>query len=304
MKAIIQKRYGDEQTLELVEKKEPTIVKEDEFLIQMMVGNVSAGDYKINTLDVPFPINLVMRLVFGLRRPRQAIRGISGSGKVIKVGSAVTAVKPGDHVNVINSMKASVFADVLKLNEKSMYAKVDNQVSYRDSAPIAFGGMSAYHFINGDTIKEGSKVLIYGASGSVGSYAAGLAHAYGAHVTATASHKHHALLEGIGIDRLIDYQKEDPFSLADRFDLIFDAVGKISKKQVRHMLKDKGVYLSIKSITKEDKRRLEHLNKMLAMGTLKTVIDQTYPVAAFREAHRHVYDGHKTGNVLIEFSRP
>jgi NADPH:quinone reductase-like Zn-dependent oxidoreductase len=304
MKAIIQKRYGDEQTLELVERKEPTIVKDDEFLIQVMVGNISAGDYKINTLDVPFPVNLIMRLVFGLKRPRREIRGISGSGKVIRVGSAVTAVTPGDHVNFINSMKASVFADVLKLNQKSMFAKVSSGVSYIDSAPIAFGAMSAYQFINGDAIKEGSKVLIYGASGSVGSYAAGLAHAYGAHVTATASHKHHPLLQGIGIDRLIDYQKEDLFSLGDRFDLIFDAVGKISKKQVSHMLKDKGVYRSIKSVTKEDKYRLEHLNKMLALGTLKTVIDQTYHVEAFRDAHRHVYDGHKTGNVLIKLNTP
>jgi NADPH:quinone reductase-like Zn-dependent oxidoreductase len=304
MKAIIQKRYGDEQTLERAERKEPVIVKDDEFLVRVMVGNVSAGDCKVNTLDVPFPVGLIMRLVFGLRRPRHDIRGISGSGQVIRVGSAVKAVKTGDHVNFINSIGASVLADVLKLNGKSIYAKVDETVSYADSAPVAFGAMTAFHFINDTTVKEGSKVLVYGASGSVGSYAAGLAHALGANVTATASRKHHPFLQGLGIDRLIDYRNEDPFTGDERYDLIFDAVGKITGKQVRHVLADKGVYRSVRSVTKEDRHRLERLNTMLASGKIKTVIDRIYPFEAFREAHRHVYDGHKTGNVLIEVNTP
>ncbi len=129
-----------------------------------MVGNVSAGDYKINTLDVLFPINLVMRLFSDSGDHVRRSGGISGSGKVTGVGSAVTAVKPGDRVNLINLMKASVFADVLKLKSYQSL-KVDDTVSYKDSAPIAFGGMSAHHY-QWRYHQRRFKAWIYGASGS------------------------------------------------------------------------------------------------------------------------------------------
>lgn len=297
MKAIIQKQYGGIETLEYVERNKPS-VKNDDILVKVSYANISAGDKNINTMNVMFPLNIIMKLIFGIKKPKAEIRGISGSGIIEEIGSKVTQFKVGDHVNFINSMKAGVLADYLVLNERSKIAKLDNEVSLADAAPIAFGALSAHHFINKNTIKKGMKVMIYGASGSVGSYASSLSNYYGAEVTMVASQKHHTKLKVIN-GELVSYENDAHLKLNTKYDIIFDAVGKIKKKQVAKMLNKKGKFFSIKAPTKEDLVKLNDLNTLLKEKKIVTIIDKIYPFEAFKEAHQKVYDGHKTGNVVI-----
>lgn len=300
MKAIIQKQYGGIETLEYVERDKPPVINDD-ILVKVSYANISAGDKNINTMNVAFPLNIIMKMIFGIKKPKAEIRGISGSGIIEEIGSKVTQFKVGDHVNFINSMKAGVLADYLLLNERSKIAKLDNEVSLADAAPIAFGALSANHFVNKNSIKKGMKVLIYGASGSVGSYAASLANYYVANVTMVASQKHHAKLKAIK-GQLVSYKNDAHLELDTKFDVIFDAVGKIKKKQVAKILNKKGKFFSIKAPTKEDLVKLNELNALLKEREIVTIIDRIYPFESFKEAYQKVYDGHKTGNVVIEIN--
>jgi NADPH:quinone reductase-like Zn-dependent oxidoreductase len=300
MKAIIQKQYGGIETLEDVERNKPSI-KKDEMLVKVSYANISAGDKNINTMQVTFPLNVIMKMIFGLSKPKAEIRGMSGSGIIEKIGSDITQFKLGDHVNFINSMKAGVLADYLVLKETSKIAKLDDQVSLADASPIAFGALSANHFIHANTIKKEMNVMIYGASGSVGSYAASLANYYGANVTMVASKKHHEKLSVIK-GELVSYENGAHLELKTQFDVIFDAVGKINKKQVIKVLKKAGKFYSIKSPTKEDLVKLKELNLLLKDKKIMTIIDHIYSFDAYKEAHQKVYDGHKTGNIIIDIN--
>lgn len=298
MKAIVQNRYGGVDTLSIIERNKPSI-RDTQILIKVRYANISAGDMHMNLIDVGFPLNIVMKMIFGFKKPKAEIRGTSGSGIVEAVGKDVQMFQVGDHVNFINSLKAGVLAECLVMNESGRVTKVDKSVPLEDAAPIAFGALSANHFINLKTIKSGMNVMIYGASGSVGSYASSLASHYGAHVTMVASNKHHEKLKSLK-GRLITYENDTYLNVDETYDVIFDAVRKINKKMIKHLLKKGGTFYSIKSPTKESLTRLNHLNSLLKENQLQTIIDHIYPFEAFKEAHQKVYDGHKTGNILIQ----
>ncbi|QWB96232.1 NAD(P)-dependent alcohol dehydrogenase [Mycoplasmatota bacterium] len=299
MKAVTQYKYGGVDKLYLEDADKP-IIKDDEILIEVFAANVSSGDMKINTLDIHVLLRPMIRLVFGLFGPRKKIRGISGAGRVIKVGSRVTKYKKGDRVNYINSMNAGCIAEYISLKEKSVMATFNENIDDVNAAPIAFGAMTALHFINESTVKTGDKILIYGASGSVGTYAVQLAKYYGAHVTAVSSKINHKILKSIGADDVIDYQTEDIRKNNQSYDLIFDAVMKISKKQIKTILTKNGTFLSVKSMTKELSTRIEYLNALLSDQKLTTVLDHVYELSEFKEAFVHVYSKHKVGNVVIK----
>ncbi|MBI9008972.1 MAG: NAD(P)-dependent alcohol dehydrogenase [Tenericutes bacterium] len=302
MKAIVQYKYGDTNTLYLKDVVKPKI-KNNEILIEVYAANVSSGDMRINTLDVPFILKPLLRLVFGIKGPRRKVRGISGSGKVIEIGSEVTKYTIGDRVNYINSMGAGCLAEFVALKESSVMAKIADNVTYTDAAPISFGAMTAYHFMNESTIEKGSNVVIYGASGSVGSYALQLAKHFNASVTAVSSKKNHEAIKAIGADILIDYKTEDFSESKEKYDIVFDAVGKISKKQSMKILKENGKFLSVKSLTKELTSRMVILNELLSEGKIVTLMDKIYSLEEFKEAHKHVYGLHKVGNVVIEVKK-
>lgn len=178
-------------------------------------------------------------------------------------------------------------------------------MSFVDAAPLAFGGLSAYHFINENTIQKDDKVLIYGASGSVGTYAVQLAKYYGAQVTAVASAKHHQALLNLGVseDSIIDYNEQDFRTQQNcEYDFILDAVGKITKQSCKSVLSKGGTYCTVNTPTKEDSNRLRSINKIVEEGKMETVIDKIYPFEEFKEAHVHTYGGHKSGNVVIRIS--
>jgi len=299
MKAIILNQYGDEQQLKLTEVKKPQLQKPHDMLIQVHAANISSGDQKINTLAVSPFLKFVLQIVFGFGKPRAAIRGIAGSGQVVAIGPKVTAFKVGDRVNFINSMRASVMAEFLVLNDRSVIATFAAHLDYPVAAPIAFGALTADYFINDQTIKPNQRVLIYGASGAVGTYAVALAHFYGAHVTAVASSKHHAQLAALHPHHIIDYQTPTFLNHSDTYDVIFDAVGFLPKHLKSRLLKKPGRFFTIHQITKESAARLVYLNGLLANGQLTTILDRVYPLRDYQAAHRHVYAGHKTGNVVL-----
>lgn len=300
MKAVLQDKYGGVEQLHLEDVVTPTY-KDNELLIEVHTSNVASGDMKVNTLQVPPVLKPIMKLIFGIKGPRQKIRGISGAGVIKEVGSKVTKYSVGESVYFINSMKAGCMAEYVVLNEKSILAPIPQNISFEEAAPLSFGAMSAYHFINEKTIKKDDEVVIYGASGSIGTYALQLAKYYGANVTAIASKKHHTVLKTIGADCIVDYTVVDFREQTKKYDVIFDAVGKINKKSCKHILKPGGKYLSIKLPTKEDSNRLLALNKIIEENQLKTVIDQVYDFTEYKEAHQKTYSGHKQGNVVIKW---
>ena len=300
MKAIIQHKYGGVETLELANVEKPSF-KDNELLIEVHSANIASGDMRINTLSVPKGLKTIMRLIFGWNGPKNKVRGISASGKVVEIGKEVTKFKIGDKVNFINSMGASCMAEYISLKESKIISKFDDKIPYSQAAPIAFGAMSAYHFINQNNIKENDEVLIYGASGSVGSYALQLAKYYGAKVTAVSSKKNHELLKELGADCLIDYKTTDFTETTKKYDLIFDAVIKLNKSKVKGNLKSKGRFLSTKVPTSEKIERVQYLNELLKEGHIKTVIDQEFQLEKYKEAHELVYSKHKVGNVVIKF---
>lgn len=213
----------------------------------------------------------------------------------------MTKYSVGDDVYFINSMKASCMADYIALRENVVMAIKPRNIDFLEAAPIAFGAMSAYHFINERTIRSKMNVLIYGASGSVGSYAVQLALYYGAYVTAVSSKKNHEVLQGLGVKHMIDYTKTDFTKSNKKYDLIFDAVGKLKKGNVKKSLTKKGKYLTVKLPSKESSIRLQALNKIIEKGKLKTLLDSTYYIEQYKEAHLKTYSGHKVGNVVIDW---
>jgi NADPH:quinone reductase-like Zn-dependent oxidoreductase len=301
MRAVVQKRYGGPEQLELVEVPTPTISDRD-ILVKIHATNIASGDMRVNTLDVPIFLKPIMRLVFGWNGPRHSIRGISAAGEVVQVGSKITSYKTGDQVYFINSMKAGCLAEYIALSEKSIMAKMPTNRSYVEAAPIAFGALTAIHFMNPNNIKKDDKVLIYGASGAVGSYAVQLAKHYGGEVTAVSSKKNHQLLLDLGASHVIDYQTTDFRDAKKQYNVIFDAVGKLTKKSCASVLKKNGTYLTVKMPTKESITRLERLNAIIEKGELKTVLDKVYSFEQFKEAHIHTYGGHKVGNVVIQIT--
>lgn len=302
MKAIILKEYGGPEKLELIDTEKPTI-KDNQLLIEIEMTNIASGDYNINTLNMSSFLKPIFKLIFGFEGPRKQIRGISASGTVKEVGSKVTKYKAGDKVYFINSMGAGALAEYIVLNENSKIAPIPKNINFEEAAPIAFGALSAYHFINEKNINKGDKVLIYGASGSVGTYAVQLAKYYGADVTAVCSKKNHELVQSIGADHVIDYKTTDFTKQKKQYDVILDAVTKLKKGDAKKVLKPKGKYLSLKSPTSENVLRLHAINKIIEEGKLKTVLEKIYPLNEYREAHEHAYSGHKVGNVIVNIKK-
>lgn len=300
MKAIVQHKYGGVDTLKLQEVAQPA-VKDNQLLVQVHAANVASGDIKINALLVPPVLQLIMRLIFGFKGPRRKIRGITASGVITEVGANVTRYTVGDAVYFIQSMKAGCWAEYIVIDEKSVMAKKPDNISYIEAAPLAFGALSAYHFINQKTIQKQDKVLIYGASGSVGSYALQLAKYYGAEVTAVSSKKNHDLLLSLGADHVIDYNATDFRTTSKQYDVIFDAVMKLTKSSCKTVMKKNAKYLSVKMPTKESSSRLEELNIIIQEGKLQSVIDSTYNIEHYKEANDKTFSGHKVGNVVIDF---
>jgi NADPH:quinone reductase-like Zn-dependent oxidoreductase len=304
MKAMVCTKYGKPDVLQLQEVEKP-IPKENEILIKIYATTVTSGDCRVRSFNSPLLLWLPMRIVLGLRKPRKSILGVELAGEVEDVGKNVTRFKKGDQLFAMTGMKFGGYAEYICLPEKGTIAVKPENVTYEEAASISFGGTTALHFFRKGTIQTGQKVLIYGASGAVGTAAVQLASYYGAEVTGVCSAKNSELVKSLGADLVIDYQNEDFTEKQERYDLIFDAVGKITKNQCKEALALNGRFVSVEGqgIAKVQTKDLLLLKKLMEEGQIQSVIDRCYSLEQVPEAHEYVETGHKIGSVVVTLKK-
>ena len=324
MKAAVYHRYGPPEVIQIEDVEKP-VPKDNQVLIRIHATTVSAADWRMRRA-VPF----LVRFLTGFWRPKKIqILGMEFSGKIDSVGRAVTRFVVGDQVFGSTGFKFGAHAEYICLPEDALLAKKPVNVSFEEAAAVLFGGVSALHFLRKGNIQARQKVLIYGASGSVGVFAVQLAKHFGAHVTGVCSTAHVDLVKSLGADAVVDYTRED-FSRADRvYDMVFDTVGKSGFSRSLKSLKRDGCYVRVggsgrllsillgivrekwASITGAAKvigglgggggtaEDLSFLKGLIEAGKLRTVIDRRYSLGEIAEAHRYVEAGHKKGHVVI-----
>ena len=297
MKAIVCTKYGSPDVLQLKEVEKPA-PKEDEVLIRVHAATVTRGDVMLRKLH---PLLFLPLLLFGTRRKK--IPGHEFAGVIESAGKAVKRFREGDQVfGTTTGLNVGANAEYVCLPEEWPSGVVvikPANMSYEEAAAVPVGGMAALYILNKGGILRGQKVLIYGASGSVGTYAVQLARYFGAEVTGVCSTANLELVKSLGADQVIHYTREDFTKSGEMYDVLFDAAGKTSFSRCKIALKKEGSYLSVKSSTKEQTENLLHLKELIEAGKIKSVIDRRYPLTQTAEAHRYVETGHKSGNVVI-----
>ena len=321
MKAVVCTEYGAPEVLQIREVNTPA-PSDNEVLVKVHATTVTAADYRVRSFNVPTSFWLPARLALGLTKPRKSILGMELAGEVEAIGKDVTRFRKGDQVFAATLQTFGAYAEYICLAEDGPVALQPTNTTYEEAAAIPIGARTALHYLKDlGKIQPGQKVLIYGASGSVGTYAVQLAKYFGAEVTGVCSTSNLDLVKSLGADKVIDYTVDDFTTAFETYDIIFITVDKCPFSACEKALRKGGVYLNIgrplpswemiwASISRgmkivvgknapESADDLLALKEIIEAGRLKPVIDRTYPLEQIVEAHHYADQGHKKGNVVI-----
>jgi NADPH:quinone reductase-like Zn-dependent oxidoreductase len=322
VRAVVYDRYGPPEVLRIEDVERP-VPQEDQVLVKIHATTVSRSD--VHTREASrssgLAVSLLSRLVWGLRRPRQRILGREFAGEVEAVGAAVSEFAVGDHVFGLSGLRFGAHAEFMCIRESARIAHMPAGMSFEEAAPICDGALNALMCLTPADIRKGRTILIYGASGAIGTAGVQLARYFGADVTAVCSTKHLELVRSLGADRVIDYTQEDFTKNGQTYDVIFDAVGKRSFRQCRRSLKPGGLFLPTDGVAniflalmpsrkgakrvvfplppRQTKKDVRFLKELIEAGKFRPVIDRRYALEDVIEATRYVETQHKTGNVVL-----
>lgn len=291
MKAIVQKRAGSPDRLVLADVPRPD-PGPDEVLVRVHAASVTRGDVVMRRMP-----RLVARL-FG--ETPKSIPGNEFAGEIEATGEHVTAYRVGDRVfGTTSGLVQGSHAEYLCLPEDAIFTHMPPNVSYQEAAPIPVGAMTALHFLQAAKLAPGERILVNGAAGSVGSYAVQIAKQLGAHVTGVASTRSLELLTSLGTDEVIDYTEHDFTESNQKYDVIFDVAGRTTPRRAARVLAREGRFVTTRTRRRENVQELRAVRDMVASGAVSAVIDRTYTLDRTADAHRHVDEGRKRGNVVL-----
>ena len=303
MQAVVCTRYGPPEVLRLEERATPTPQK-NEVLVRIRATAVTSSDCYLRGLRLTTTYRIMARLAVGWSAPRQPVLGMGLSGEVASIGSDVRSFQVGDRVFGFNRHRFGTYAQYVCWPQDAPLATRPVNLTDEEAAAIAYGGLLALHFLRKADVRALQKVLVFGASGAVGTCAVQLARHLGAEVTGVCSAANTALVGSLGASTVIDYTAEDFTDRNERYDLIFDAVGKrksaTALRRCQRVLAPGGVCVSVDDGTPRLRRDdLTSLGELAAAGEIRPVIDRTYALGDIVDAHRYVDAGHKRGNVVV-----
>jgi NADPH:quinone reductase-like Zn-dependent oxidoreductase len=324
MKAMVYENYGSPDVLHLKEVEKP-VPADDEVLIRVHATTVTSADCRVRSLDTPAGFGLMMRLVFGIRRPRQQILGSELAGRIESVGRKVSRFEVGDLVFGFTDAKLGCYAEYRCMPEEGAVVRVPSILSIEEAAALSFGGTTALHFFRKAKLASGERVLVNGASGAVGTAAVQLAVQLGAEVTGVCSTANVELVRSLGAGHVIDYTRDDFTQNGETYDVIVDTAGTAPYSRSKRSLKENGRLLLVLAglpdmlpipwVAMTGSRRiiaapafgsaddLRHLADLAEKGVFRPVIDRLYPFEQIAAAHRYVDTGRKKGNVVITLGR-
>lgn len=321
MKAILCPKYGPPNILKLEEIEKP-VPRDHEVLIKIYATTVNAADARIRGAVFPSIFNFLVRLALGFTGPRKKILGVELAGEIESTGRNVTKFKTGQKVFASTGAGFGAYAEYICLPEDGVMAVKPSNMTYEEAAAVPHGALAALYFLRKGKVQTGKKVMIYGASGGIGTFAVQIAKLSGAKVTGVCSTSNIELVKSLGADEIVDYTKDKLTGDNEKYDIVFDTIGKSPISDCIRLLDDNGIYLSavhlepsrifrgmrasmssnkkvIGGVASYTAENLNYLKELIESGKLRSVIDKKYTLDQMAEAHAYVDTGHKKGNVVI-----